>query len=235
MAGGQDETPADETKKLTAKEQITELESRLRESNEALATATKVLQGQESRLNAIEARLGEAPADVPAVGTELEIDPNAPRRRAFSCPQGPSVGWLIHPGKIRQIRDPNSPTGYRDAARDGDVMLTFSGGIWESGTDVDADEVVTLKDGSSMTYDEARIVYCEAHPEKIRDVEDPSTDVWFAMKQGQMVTSRREASFAPSIDVDKAIGGEIQELSGTTGGDSVVERTKRRLVSARQG
>ena len=60
MADGQHETPADETKKLTAKEQITELESRLRESNEALATATKVLQGQESRLNAIEARLGEA-------------------------------------------------------------------------------------------------------------------------------------------------------------------------------
>ena len=36
MADGQDETPADETKKLTAKEQITELESRLRESNDQL-------------------------------------------------------------------------------------------------------------------------------------------------------------------------------------------------------
>lgn len=234
MPDDQDEkAPADEPKKLTAKEQIAELEARLQASNEALETATRVLQGQETRLNAIEARLDDAPADEPVDGIELPIDPNAPRRRAFVCPQGPNVSYLIHPGVTRQIKDGNSPTGFRDAARDGDVMLRFKGGIWESGTDVDADEVVTFKDSSSKTYDEARITYCEAHPEKIRDVEDSTTDIWFSMKQGQMVTSRREASFSPSINVDKAIAGEVQELVGT--GESLVQRTQKRLVAERLG
>ncbi len=206
---------AEPPKKLSSTERATRLE-------EQLEKAIGVIQTQESRLQALEGRLNEAPSSAPIEGDFIDLPKTATKSgaRAFVCPQGPNVTYLVVPGKVMQIRDPNSPTGFRDYAREGDVKLRFKNGIWWSQTD----------DGGE-TEDVKRFEWLEAHPEIARDVAAASTAVWFELKQGQMETSRRNSTFSKNIDVDRAIAGEVQELTGT--GENIVESARKQLVPSR--
>lgn len=193
------ESPSEEeTAVQVAEERATAAEERAR-------TAESALGRMEDRLSALEGRLPEAPTPPPIDGELPVLIPKEERRRAFACPQKPHSEWLILVGKVEQIRDPNSPTGYRDHRRAGDVKIKFTGGIWYSADPKVADE-------QTLIDDKVRIAWCEEHPETARDVEDPMTSVWFEIKQGQMPTSRSEPSFSPGIDVDAALAGDMKKL-----------------------
>jgi hypothetical protein len=177
----------------------------------------------EERLSRIEGRLQEAPTPAPTDGEEPVLIPKEQRRRAFACPQKPNSEWLVQVGKVAQIRDPNSPTGYRDHRRDGDVKIKFRGGLWYSADPKVADE-------QTLIDDKVRIAWCEQHPETARDVEDPMTPIWFDIKKGQMATSRSEPAFSQGIDVDAALAGDMDKLVGV-GGD-VVQQAREQVRGA---
>jgi hypothetical protein len=172
----------------------------------------------EERLSTLEEHLPKAPAPTPTNGEAPVLIPPEQRRRAFACPQKPNSEWLVQVGKVQQIRDPNSPTGYRDHARAGDVKIKFSGGLWYSADPKVADE-------QTLIDDKVRIAWCAEHSETARDVEDGMTPIWFDIKRGQMATSRSEPSFSQGIDVDAALAGDLSKLGGA-GGDIVLGARK---------
>lgn len=188
-------------------------EERAEAAEERARTAENALGKMESRLSAIEGRLQETPAPAPIDGEVPVLLPKEQRRRAFACPQKPNSEWLVQVGKVQQIRDPNSPTGYRDHARAGDIKIKFTGGIWYSTDPRIASE-------QDLIDDKVRIAWCEQHPNEARDVEDPMTSIWFEIKRGQIATSRSEPSFSKGIDVDAALAGDMSKLVGV-GGDAV--------------
>lgn len=189
-------------------------EERAKAAEEHARTAEKALGGMEERLSALEGRLQEAPTPMPVDGEVPVLVPKEQRRRAFACPQKPNSEWLVQVGKVQQIRDPNSPTGYRDHARAGDVKIKFTSGIWFSADPRSANEQI-------IADDKIRIAWCEAHPEEARDVEEGMTPIWFDIKRGQVPTSRSEPSFSRGIDVDAALAGDMAKLGGA-GGDAVL-------------
>lgn len=190
-------------------------EARAEAAEERARTAESALGRMEKRLSTLEQRLPDAPTPAPVDGEVPVLIPKEQRRRAFACPQKPNSEWLVQVGKVQQIRDPNSPTGYRDHAREGDVKIKFTSGLWYS-TDPQTANEQTLID------DKVRIAWCEQHPETARDVEDPMTPIWFDIKRGQMATSRSEPSFSQGIDVDAALAGDMSRLGGV-GGDVVLQ------------
>lgn len=189
-------------------------EERAEAAEHRARTAEAALGQLGDRLSTIEERLQEAPTPAPINGEEPVLVPKEERRRAFACPQKPDSEWLIVPGKVQQIRDPNSPFGQRDYAREGDVKIRFQGGLWYSADPKNADE-------QTLIDDKVRIAWCEQHPEEARDVEEPMTPVWFEIKRGQMATSRSEPSFSRGIDVDAVLAGDTEKLGGV-GGDTVL-------------
>lgn len=198
-------------------------EARAKAAEERARTAEAALGMMEGRLLVIEERLREALAPTPVDGEEPVLIPKELRRRAFACPQAPNSERLIVPGKVEQIRDPNSPTGYRDHRRAGDVKIKFKGGLWYSADPQAADE-------QTLIDDKVRIDWCEKHPDITRDVEEPMTPVWFEIKRGQISTSRSEPSFSKGIDVDAALSGDMGKLVGV-GGD-VVQQAKETIRGA---
>ena len=181
----------------------------------------------EEKFVALETRLNEAAeeTDKPTPIHDVEkpatngktAPPATPRARAFVCPQGPNEEILIKVGTVQRIRDPNSPTGYRDHSRDGDIKLKFRGGVWQTGQAKD-------------DYDPERIEWLEAHPKIARDVEDPTTPVWYELKTGQMETSRREAAFSKTADIDAALAGDVTQLASE--GGIVVQQARQQVEAA---
>ncbi len=198
---------------LEEKDAIQVAEERAEVAEQRARTAENALGGMEERLSAVEGRLQETPTPVPTDGEVPVLVPKEQRRRAFACPQKPNSEWLVQVGKVEQIRDPNSSTGYRDHRRAGDVKIKFTGGLWYSADPQTANE-------QTLIDDKVRIAWCEQHPETARDVEDPMTPVWFEIKRGQIATSRSEPSFSKGIDVDAALKGDVSKLGGV-GGDVV--------------
>lgn len=201
-------------------------EGRAAAAEERAGAAEAALGKTAERLDAIEARLQAAPAPTP-VGEKSApaLKPPEQRIRGFVSPQHPNSEFLIKVGVVQKVRDPNSPTGYRDHAREGDIKIKFQGGAWksvgESGSEQDRAD------------DQVRIAWCEAHPEIARDVLDPTTPVWFSIKEGQMETSRKPSSFSRTIDVDAALAGDVSKLGGV-GGD-VVDQMRRQVEGANRG
>lgn len=214
------ESPSEEGGAIQSAEKRAEAAERRAEAAES------TLGKMEARLAAIEGRLQEAPAPEPTAGSPVAVPvPPEKRRRAFACPQHPNSEFLIQRGKVRQVRDPNSPTGYRDHDRDGDIKIKFTSGTW-MGAEAGADEQTRIDD-------KVRIAWCEQHPEIARDVEEPMTPVWFEIKKGQIATSRSEPSFSPGIDVDAALAGDISKLTGA--GGHVVHAAREQVAAANRG
>ena len=121
---------------------------------------------------------------------------NTPRMqgfRAFVAPVEQNTRFLVKPGQVSQIRDPNSPTGQRDAMRVGDKFAQFTG-------------------GTLVTDDPDIIAWCEAHEEICRDAELSSTVIWYNLKLGQTPLATQDPSLPSSIDIDGLMRGEYQRF-----------------------
>lgn len=114
--------------------------------------------------------------------------------RGFVAPLEQNTSILVKAGTIVQIRDPSSPTGFRDASRQGDIFATFVNGVL-------------------VTNVPEVIAWCESHDALCRDVNDPQTDVWYEMKLAQIPLSTRDPSMAPSINIDRALRGDFQQFN----------------------
>ncbi|MCH8065865.1 MAG: hypothetical protein IIC90_08590 [Chloroflexi bacterium] len=184
------------------------------------------LASMEGRFSALETRLNETVAADEPTPIRDDEKPSTNGKdattlaRAFVCPQGPNSEILIKVGAVQRIPDPNSPRGYRDFAREGDIKVKFHGGVWQTGQAKDE-------------HDALRITWLEGHPEIARDVMDPMTGVWFELKSGQMETSRREAAFSKTADIDAALKGDFSQLSSE--GGIVVQQAREQVETANAG
>ncbi len=136
-------------------------------------------------------------------------DTPPPRVRGFSSPSQPNFRKLIKIGTVRRTPDPNSPTGMKDMAREGDIMIEFTNGFWQGGLSDD---------------DDVRIAWCEVQAAlpnaPIMDIMDPQCKVWTALKKGQQMTARKDPTVAPGINVSAAMRGEAS-LEGNDADDPV--------------
>ena len=94
-------------------------------------------------------------------------------------------------------------------SRDGDVKVKFESGQWTTNDE---------KDG----LNDKRLEWLDGNPDIARDVIDATTPIWFELKQGQVETSRREATFSKSADIDAALAGDFSQL-GNQGGSIVTQ------------
>ncbi len=133
----------------------------------------------------------------------------SPRVRGFSCPGAPNMRKLIKVGTVRSTPDPASPTGRKDMARDGDILIEFINGFWQGGLSED---------------DDARIAWCESQASladpMVMDIMDPQCKVWTALKKGQQKTGRADPTVAPGINISAAMRGEAS-LEGEDSEDPV--------------
>lgn len=149
-----------------------------REEQQALA-------GQRAKVEQAAKRLGEQPVE--------PIEEETRRKyRVFVAPIHKNARFLVKPGKLVQFRDPNSPTGTRDARRDGDVWAVFAGGVL-------------------VTDNPTIIAWCEKSTEICRDADDPRTEAWAMLKEGQVPTSTRDPLINPKLDVDQIVFRESDE------------------------
>ena len=148
--------------------------------------------------------------------------PPAPRARGFSSPSKPNFRKLIKIGTVRRTPDPNSPTGMKDMAREGDIMIEFTNGFWQGGLSED---------------DDVRIAWCEAQaalPDAtLMDIMDPQCKVWTSLKKGQQTTGRKDPTVAPDINVSAAMRGE-GSLEGNDENDPV-DSLRRTLEATNSG
>ncbi len=161
--------------------------------------------------------LNTPPKTITATGAEVVADSTeekiSPVVRRFACAKQPNGKKLVRAGQLRRIVDPNSPSGLKDFARDGDKFVTFTAGL------------------SQETRDLEIIQFCEDHP-SIYDVDDPTTGLKFDLEQIQQPTATREAVVLPGIDLNKALNGESPD-SGLTG-DSPIAAARRQVQEANQ-
>jgi len=143
----------------------------------------------------VTAKVKEKLADLVTSGkVDLESDIPTGNYRAFVAPVDKFTKFLVKAGKIRSIRDPNSPTGQRDVARDGDIFVEFQDGI----------AVFSADDTSDMV----KIAWCEAHPKICRDIDDPYTEAWAYMKELQQETSTAGKRLPESINLEGILRGD---------------------------
>lgn len=125
--------------------------------------------------------------------------------RAFVNPTKPNTSFLVKPGELVRLRDQNSPTGYRDTMREGDVRAVFTSGVL-------------------VTNDPVIIAWCEANPDKCRDANLAGTEFWFNVRQAQIPLANRDPSLDQGIDVDAALRGEgIAPTKGAGGAVSTAQ------------
>jgi hypothetical protein len=126
--------------------------------------------------------------------------PEAPRFRSFVAPKERNLRQLVKAGELNQVRDPNSPTGWRDAGR--------------KATGPNSDVFVEFRSGSLTTDDPDVIAWCEAHPKICRDAADPETVVWANLVNAQTWTARQDPTLSPGMDVDAFMKGDRSAMRG---------------------
>lgn len=132
--------------------------------------------------------------------------------------------WLVVPGKLVSFPDPKSPSGKRDASRDGDVWCVFKGGV--------------------MVTDDKRIIdWCLARPTMFRDASDPRAPAWAQLKEGQAKTASSEPTIPPEFPVDATVypeqekdgpSGSLAGLLTHTDSDSIVQGARDMAASANE-
>ena len=171
----------------------------------------------------------EAAAGIKEAARSGRRPPPETTLRVFLSPKEPNTTFLVEAGKMISFRDPNSPTGQRDARRDGDVFARFVSGVlatddpvvieWCEGHGPDA---AAHKEYHRKVGTDART--CQAGVGLCCDAQDEQAEVWAEFKSAQVPTATREATMPTGIDVDTILtGGKIK---GHTGGEGT------RLVQA---
>jgi len=124
-------------------------------------------------------------------GQPVEAMPKEERqgKRVFVAPIEKNTKYLVKAGTMVRFRDPNSPTGMRDAAREGDIWAQFSNGVLVT----DIPEV---------------IAWCLGNKDICRPADDPRTAAWAQLKERQVPTAERESQLDPGFDVEATIFGE---------------------------
>jgi hypothetical protein len=188
------------------------------ERKEALAQASATIAAQEKAAEGIKeaARSGRRP-------------PPETTLRVFLCPKEPNTTFLVKAGAMVSFRDPNSPTGKRDAQRDGDIFARFVNGVLATddpvviewceghGPDAEAHKEYHRKVGTNARA-------CTVGHGLCCDAQNPQAEVWAEFKSAQVPTATREATMPTGIDVDAILTGG--QLKGHTGGEGT------RLVQA---
>ncbi len=160
----------------------------------------------------------QAPAIKPPPDVS-EADPTA-RIRGFVNMRNPNLTKLIQTGVLRSFPDPNSPSGRKDAGRDGDIKIVFKNGYWS---------------GGRSEGDRERIKWCEKEAAKedcqVKDVDDTQAKIWAELIAGQQVTGKRDPTVSPSVDVNAALRGEA---ALTTGGETL-DRVRETIALQNEG
>lgn len=142
--------------------------------------------------------------------------------RVFLSPQHPNTKYLVRVGKVLSFKAQDSPSGMRDTAREGDVWAQFSGGVLA--TD---DPIVIAWCEAHGPDEDLHREYHRARDESTRgcraghgvccDAKHPNAAPWNEMKAHQIPTSSREATMAPSMDIDALIKGAGGPVGGGDG------------------
>jgi len=156
--------------------------------------------------------------------------------RVFICPQQPNSLFLVKAGTVISFRDPNSPTGKRDASREGDIWAEFIEGVLSS----DDPEVIAWCEAHSV--DEAlHQVYHRERGQKscpiktglCCDAAHPMAEIWADMKSAQMPLANREATMPPGTEVDKLLTGGVPAHQAGGPGDKLVTAARARAKAAK--
>ena len=117
--------------------------------------------------------------------------------RCFIAPAHKNCHFLVVAGKVQTVPTIEGP---RQLSRDGDVWADFSGGFL-------------------LTDDPIVIDWCEKNHDICRDVMEPQTEAWAALREGQLNTSKREPSIPASMDIEAMLRGDVVNVGGA---DSLV-------------
>jgi hypothetical protein len=159
--------------------------------------------------------------------------------RVFICPQEPNTRYLVKAGTVVSFRDPNSPTGKRDAQREGDIWAEFIEGVLAT----DDPEVIAWCEAHSVdealhqVYHRERgqnIRNCPIKPGLCCDATHPMAEIWADMKSAQMPLANREATMPPGTEVDKLLTGGIPAHQAGGAGDKLVTSAKARAKAEKQ-
>jgi len=134
---------------------------------------------------------------------------------AFVAPVEKNTRFLIKAGKPVSFADKDSPRGQKMVGRDGDLWVEFHDGILVLDTD---DETDCLK-----------VLWCVEHKAVCRDANDPLTEAWLVLKEGQSPLAWRDAVISQSMDVDKALQGDP---AGFSRAGSAAERARKHVAEA---
>jgi len=156
--------------------------------------------------------------------------------RVFICPQQPNSLFLVKAGTVISFRDPNSPTGKRDASREGDIWAEFIEGVLAS----DDPEVIAWCEAHSV--DEAlHQVYHRERGQKscpiktglCCDAAHPMAEIWADMKSAQIPLANREPTMPPGTEVDKLLTGGVPSHQAGGTGDKLVTAARARAKAAK--
>ena len=175
-----------------------------------------------AQLGARNEAAAKAAEGIKAARKEGRVPDPIPGLRVFICPQHPNTSFLIKAGVVLSFKDPNSPTGRRDTAREGDIFADFHNGVLAT----DDPEVIAWCEAHGP-YEDAHVVYhrekgtnprqCQARVGLCCDASNEMAEAWAEFKSAQIPLANREATMPPGIDVDKILTGG--QLTGHTGGE----------------
>jgi hypothetical protein len=146
--------------------------------------------------------------EAPVVKEEL-----SPTVRRFACAKQPNGKFLVRAGTVMRVVDPNSPSGLKAFARDGDKFIKFIGGLSEETRDLEV------------------IAFCENH-QQIYDVADPKSGLRFDLEKIQQPTATSDRVALPSLNIEAALTGEDPE--GGLTGDSPIGAARRQVKEANE-
>jgi len=180
----------------------------------------KEAQAQIAARNEVTAKAAEG---MKAARKEGRVPDPIPGLRVFISPQHPNTSFLIKAGTVISFRDPNSPTGKRDTAREGDIWAEFHSGVLAT----DDPEVIAWCEAHGP-YADLHVAYhkekgtdlrqCQAQVGLCCDASNPMAEAWAEFKSAQIPLANREATMPPGIDVDKILtGGTLTEHTGGEG------------------
>ena len=135
--------------------------------------------------------------------------------RMFVSPQEPNSKFLVVGGTMRRFPDPNSPTGFREYGRDGDVWAVFRSGICATRDPVVIEwcEAHAGNPNLHVQYHEVRkdsAHECSTPIGLCRDSSLPGIQTWSELKASQIPTASRPAVVSQSIDIDSFLNAGLQ-------------------------
>lgn len=138
-------------------------------------------------------------------------------KRVFVSPRYKNYKKLIHRGKPTVVYAGTSTPfipgsgqpGGTEIRRIGDVFAQFVGGVMV----IDP----STEDGRLI------LEWAESHPQECRDAMNPGTEIWAALKEGQLNLANKEPSIPTNIDIDRVLRGDY---GGFAENDSIVSRAR---------